>query len=101
MLTPIIAAQSSTPIASIQQNTDAQSVLQTQNALRETKEEEREIRETVVEKEEAAYYEHNPDARKEGKNKYQNLYSGKKKQGKPEKTEKHTEINRVNIDIKI
>ena len=51
--------------------------------------------------EEAAYYEQSPDAKEEGKNKYQNLYSGKKKKTKTEDTETHTGINRVNIDLKI
>ena len=41
MISPIIAAQTSAPIASIQQNVDAQSVLHSQNALQETKEQER------------------------------------------------------------
>lgn len=101
MISPIIAAQTSTPVASIQQHTDAQSVLQTQNALQQTKEEEREIRETVVEKEEAAYYEQSHDAKEEGKNKYQNLYSGRKKKPLKEESEKNAGVNRVNIDIKI
>ncbi len=101
MISPIIAAQTSTPIASIQQHTDAQSVLQSQNALQQTKEEEREVRETVVQKEEAAYYEQSHDAKEEGRNKYQNLYSGKKKKTSKEESEKDTSVNRVNIDIKI
>lgn len=101
MISPIIATQNSAPVASIQQNVDAQSVLHSQNALQETKEQEREVRETVVQKDEAAYYEQSPDAKEEGKNKYQNLYSGKKKKAKAEDTEKHTGINRINIDIKI
>lgn len=100
MISPIVATQSA-PIASIQQNTEAQSVLQSQNALRETKEEAREARETVVQKEEAAYYEQSPDAKEEGKNKYQNLYSGKKKKVKSDEEENHTGINRINFDIKI
>lgn len=54
-----------------------------------------------MQKEEAAYYEQSPDAKEEGKNKYQNLYSGKKKKTKTEDTETHTGINRVNIDLKI
>ena len=95
MISPIVTTQSA-PIASIQQNMDAQSILQSQNALQE----ERQIRETVVQKEEAAYYEHDPDAKEEGKNKYQSLYSGRKKKQKPEDAG-HTGIERVNIDIKI
>ena len=98
MISPLTATQSA-PIASIQQNADAQSVLQGQNAIQQTQEEEREVRETVVQKDEAAYYEKNPDAKEEGKNKYQNLYSGKKKK-KPENAE-HKGVTRVNIDIKI
>ena len=57
MISPLVATQASTPIASIQQNADAQSILHSQNALHETQEQEREVRETVVQKEEAAYYE--------------------------------------------
>ena len=91
MISPLVATQASTPIASIQQNADAQSILHSQNALHETQEQERE----------AAYYEQSPDAKEEGKNKYQNLYSGKKKKTKTEDTETHTGINRVNIDLKI
>ena len=98
MISPLTATQSA-PIASIQQNADAQSVLQGQNAIQHTREEEREVRETVVQKDEAAYYEKNPDAKEEGKNKYQNLYSGKKKK-KPEDAESKG-VTRVNIDIKI
>lgn len=101
MISPIIAAQTATPVASIQQHTDAQSILQSQNALHQTKEEEREVRETVVQKEEAAYYEQSHDAKEEGKNKYQNLYSGKKKKPLKEDSEKNTSVNRINIDIKI
>ena len=97
MISPLVATQASTPIASIQQNADAQSILHSQNALHETQEQEREVRETVVQKEEAAYYEQSPDAKEEGKN----IYSGKKKKTKTEDTETHTGINRVNIDLKI
>ena len=60
MISPLVATQASTPIASIQQNADAQSILHSQNALHETQEQEREVRETVVQKEEAAYYEQSP-----------------------------------------
>ena len=67
MISPLVATQASTPIASIQQNADAQSILHSQNALHETQEQEREVRETVVQKEEAAYYEQSPDAKEEGK----------------------------------
>ena len=98
MISPLTATQSA-PIASIQQNADAQSVLQGQNAIQQTREEEREVRETVVQKDEAAYYEKNPDTKEEEKNKYQYLYSGKKKK-KPENAE-HKGVTRVNIDIKI
>lgn len=54
MISPLVATQASTPIASIQQNADAQSILHSQNALHETQEQEREVRETVVQKEEAS-----------------------------------------------
>ena len=42
MISPLVATQASTPIASIQQNADAQSILHSQNALHETQEQERE-----------------------------------------------------------
>ena len=45
MISPLVATQASTPIASIQQNADAQSILHSQNALHETQEQEREVRE--------------------------------------------------------
>lgn len=67
MISPLVATQASTPIASIQQNADAQSILHSQNALHETQEQEREVRETVVQKEEAAYYEQSPMQRKREK----------------------------------
>ncbi|MGN0389826.1 MAG: hypothetical protein ACI4L2_03350 [Wujia sp.] len=101
MISPIIAAQTATPVASIQQHTEAQSILQSQNALHQKKEEEREVRETVVQKEEAAYYEQSHDAKEEGRNKYQNLYSGKKKKTVTEESDKNTSVNRINIDIKL
>lgn len=50
MISPLVATQASTPIASIQQNADAQSILHSQNALHETQEQEREVRETVVDR---------------------------------------------------
>ena len=99
MISPIIAAQTATPVATIQQHTDAQSVLQSQNALHQKQEQEREVRETVVQKEEAAYYEQSHDAKEEGKNKYRNLYSGKRKKNSQNSSEKKNSENRVNIDI--
>ncbi|MGN0368558.1 MAG: hypothetical protein ACI4EK_07240 [Wujia sp.] len=101
MISPIIAAQTATPIASVQQHNDAQGVLQSQNASKEMQKEEQEVRETVVHKDEAAYYEHNPDAKEEGRNKYQNLYSNKKKKPNSGTKEKDEGVQRINIDIKL
>lgn len=100
MISPLVATQASTPIASIQQNADAQSILHSQNALHETQEQEREVRETVVQKEEAAYYEQSPDAKEEGKINIK-ISIPVKEENKTEDTETHTGINRVNIDLKI
>lgn len=100
MISPIIAAQTATPVATVQQNTEAQGVLQSQNATQQIQKEEQQVRESVVQKEEAAYYEQSPDAKEEGRNKYQNLYSNKKKK-KPHEEVKEQGINRVNIDIKL
>ena len=101
MIAPIIAAQSSAPIAAIQQNTEGQSVLNTLHAESEVKKEEQQIKETVVKKDEAVFYEQNHDAKEEGKNKYSNIYSKKKKKENKEQSKSDTEINRINFDIKI
>ena len=50
MIPPIIAMQGSTPAASIQQHKDGQSILQSQNAHNQVKEESRQVKETVVQK---------------------------------------------------
>jgi len=102
MIPPIIAMQGSTPVASIQQNKDGQNILQSQNALHQVKEETRQVKETVVQKEEAVFYQQRHDAKEEGKNKYENIYSKKKKQAKSEDKPINTPgISRVNFDIKI
>lgn len=103
MIPPIIAMQGSTPVASIQQNKDGQNILQSQNALNQVKEETRQVKETVVQKEEAVFYHQRHDAKEEGKNKYENLYNNKKKkQTKQEDKPINTPgISRVNFDIKI
>ncbi len=102
MISPIIAMQTSTPVASIQQNTEAQSTLQTSNAQVKVKEEERQVHETVVKKDEAVFYEQHHDAREEGRNKYVNLYNKKKKSKNGEKEEKaEPPVTRVNFDLKI
>lgn len=102
MIQPIIAAQVSTPAASIQQHAESQGVLHNQSAMHQVKEEQRQIREAVVKKEEAVFYEQRHDAKEEGKNKYENLYTNKKKKdsGNAESS-KEQSINRVNFDIKI
>lgn len=102
MISPIIATQNSMPIASIQQNNEAQSTLQTANAQAQVKEEERQNYETVVKKDEAVFYEQHHDAREEGRNKYVNLYTNKKKKKDGEKEEKAEQaVTRINFDIKI
>ncbi|MBE5945971.1 MAG: hypothetical protein E7259_03385 [Lachnospiraceae bacterium] len=102
MIQPIIAAQVSTPAAAIQHNTEAQGFLHNQNAVHQVKEEQRQIRESVVNKDEAVFYEQRHDAKEEGRNKYENLYTNKKKKdsGNSESAKEQT-INRVNFDIKI
>lgn len=102
MISPIIAMQTSSPVATIQQNTEAQSTLQTSNAQVKVKEEERQVHETVVKKDEAVFYEQHHDAREEGRNKYVNLYTKKKKSKNGEKEEKAEQpVTRVNFDLKI
>lgn len=102
MIPPIIAAQVSTPVASIRQNTDGQSILQSQNAQQNVQEEKRQIRESVVEKDEAVFYQQNHDAKEEGKNKYVNLYTNKKKKdGGDNLNDREPALTRVNFDIKI
>ncbi|MGN0435880.1 MAG: hypothetical protein ACI4D8_04530 [Wujia sp.] len=102
MISPIIAATGSMPAATVQQNSDAQSVLHTQIASDKVREEERQIRESVVQKDEAVFYQPHHDAKEEGRNKYANLYSGKKKQpGQSDVKEERNGDNRVNFDIKI
>ncbi len=102
MIQPIIAAQVSTPATAIQHNADSQGVLHNQNATQQVREEARQIKETVVQKEEAVLYEQRHDAKEEGRNKYENLYSNKKKKNTGNQ-EQNTEqaIKRVNFDIKI
>jgi len=102
MIPPVIAMQGSNPVASIQQNKEAQSFLQSQNANHQVKEEARQLKETVVQKDEAVFYHQNHDAKEEGRNKYENLYGKKKKQSKSEDKPINTPgISRVNFDIKI
>lgn len=102
MISPIIAMQGSTPVANIQQNKEGQTILQNQNAFKQVKEETRQVKETVVQKEEAVFYEQRHDAKEEGRNKYENLYNDKKKTKKPEDKPIETPgISRVNFDIKV
>lgn len=102
MISPIVAAQTSNPVASIQQNVEAQGALHNQNAQHKVRENERQIRESVVQKEEAVFYHQNHDAKEEGRNKYTNLYTNKKKKDADNKDTGHENgINRVNFDIKI
>ncbi len=100
MLEPIVSMQSATPIASIQQHTDSQGVFLAQNASKEVREEERQIREDVLAKEDGVYYEHQPDAREKGNNTYSDMFRKKKKQAKnPDDGDDSSK--RVNIDIKL
>lgn len=102
MIPPIIAMQSSASVASVQQNTEAQSALQTANANTNIKEEQRQINETVVKKDEAVFYQQSHDAKEEGRNKYVNLYSNKKKkQANINEDKNKDKVNRVNFDLKI
>lgn len=102
MIAPIIAAQSSAPVAALQQNTEGQSVLNSQHAETMIRKEEQQIKETVVQKDEAVFYQQSHDAKEEGRNKYSNIYSKKKKKEKNDEQQKNdTEINRINFDIKI
>ncbi len=102
MIQPIIAAQVSTPAAAVQHNAEAQGMLHNQNAAQQIREETRQVRESVVNKDEAVFYEQRHDAKEEGRNKYENLYTNKKKKdtGASEQSKEQT-INRVNFDIKI
>ena len=100
MISPIIAATNSTPAASIQQNTEAQGVLNTNAATAKVKEEERQVREAVIKKDEAVFYQPNHDAKEEGKNKYTYLYGDKKKKNAGN-VERNSETTRVNFDIKL
>ncbi|MBQ8413408.1 MAG: hypothetical protein IJX12_07385 [Lachnospiraceae bacterium] len=101
MISPIIAAQTSTPVASVQHHAESQGVLHNQAAQHKVQENERQIRETVVNKDEAVFYEQKHDAKEEGKNKYVNLYSKKKKTDKDEAEPVKAPTTRVNFDIKI
>ena len=102
MISPIIAAQTSNPVASVQQNVDSRGMINYQAAQTKVQENERQIRESVVTKDEAVLYDQRHDAKEEGRNKYVNLNSKKKKNQKAESESKSaTSANRVNFDIKI
>ncbi len=98
MLSTIIPLQGTTPVANLQQNVETQAMLHSDNASKEVKEEERQIREDVVGKEDGVFYEHNPDAREKGNNTYSDMFRKKKKNGEQGEGEKE---KRVNIDISI
>lgn len=101
MISPIIAAQSSSPIANVQQNAESQGMLHNQIAHKSNQENERVIRESVVNKEEAVFYTPRHDAKEEGRNKYQNLYDKKKKKNDKSEEQSDNQPQRVNFDIKI
>ncbi len=102
MISPIIAAQTSSPIANVQQHAESQGALHNQAAQTKVQKNERQIRESVVNKEEAVFYQQRHDAKEEGKNKYVNLYSNKKKKEKNEtESTQSSTPTRVNFDIKI
>ncbi|MBQ8923650.1 MAG: hypothetical protein IJ053_02530 [Lachnospiraceae bacterium] len=101
MITPVIAAQGSAPIAQIQQHNDSQSILNSQNAHTVVEKHEQQVHETVVPKEEGVYYQQEYDAKEEGSNKYSNLYGKKKKKENKEEDKKEESVTRVNFDIQI
>ncbi len=101
MISPIIAAQNSTPIANVQQNTETQGVLQNQMAHVKNQENQRQIRESVIKKDEAVFYQPRHDAKEEGKNKYVNLYEKKKKKQESTDETESKATTRINFDIKI
>lgn len=101
MIPPIIAAQTSSPVANVQQNAESQGMLHHQVAQHRKQENERQIRESVVQKEEAVFYQPRYDAKEEGKNKYENLYNKKKKKKEDADEEAPKPAARVNFDIKI
>ncbi len=101
MISPIIATQGSLPVANIQQNTDGQGVLNSQYAQTKVQQEKRQIKETVVQKEEAVFYHQRHDAKEEGKNKYEKLYSDKKKKQTNKEQQEEQSYNRINFDVKI
>lgn len=101
MLSTIIPLQGTTPVANIQQNVESQAVLHSQNAAKEVKEEERQIREDVVAKDDGVFYEHNPDAREKGNNTYSDMFRKKKKDHEEKEHADGDKEKRVNIDISI
>lgn len=101
MISQIIATQNSGSIANIQQNANLHSAVQNHNAHEQVREEERQVRESVVQKDEAVFYEQHHDAKEEGKNKYTNLYTNKKKKKSEDSKKVEEGVHRVNFDIKI
>ncbi len=101
MISPIITAQNSVPMAPIQHNIEGQATLMSENAGHQVREEQRQLRESVVQKDEAVFYEQHHDAKEEGRNKYVNLYGKKKKTGEPKQEKQEQSVNRVNFDLKI
>ena len=101
MLSTIIPLQGTTPVANIQQNVESQAVLHSQNASKEVKEEERQIREDVVSKDDGVFYEHNPDAREKGNNTYSDMFRKKKKGANEKDHGEGDNEKRVNIDISL
>jgi len=99
MIAPILTTPTASSYASLQQNSDMQSVLHSQNASKQVREEERQVRESVVHKEEAVFYHQNHDAKEEGRNKYSNPFAEKKKKQKSD--DESSEIKRVNFDIRL
>ncbi|MBE5943904.1 MAG: hypothetical protein E7258_03185 [Lachnospiraceae bacterium] len=102
MISPIIATQTSAPIANVQQHAETQGALHNQTAQSKIQKNEQQAKETVVNKDEAVFYQQRHDAKEEGKNKYVNLYNNKKKKEKKDsETSNETTSTRVNFDIKI
>lgn len=101
MISPIVTAQTSVPMAPIQHNIEGQAGLMSANASRQVQEEQRQLREAVVQKDEAVFYEQHHDAKEEGRNKYVNLYGKKKKTGESQQEKPEQTVNRINFDLKI
>lgn len=101
MISPLLFTQNSTPIASVQQHMDAQPAFNSNIAHMKVQEHERMLKETVIQKDEAVFYEQHHDAKEEGRNKYQRLYDNKKKKKEVGKESDDAGVNRVEFDLRL